>query len=135
MEDLFLALLSTVGEVLCDFILQLFLELMVGIASRGVRRLRVSARKQGPTLSAGIFALLGAIAGAVSLIAFPHPLFHQSKLHGISLLVSPLLTGMVMSGLGRTVQRRGRVPAQIESFMYGFTFAFALALIRFFFTR
>ena len=131
MEDLIFGLLEIFGE----FLLQFIFEVLVGIASRGLRRFRVSTRKQGTAFSAVLFALLGVIAGGVSLFVFPHPLFHPSKLHGISLLLSPLLTGFVMSGLGRTVQRRGRIPARIESFACGFTFALGMALIRFCFAN
>ena len=60
----------------------------------------------------------------------PNPLVHPSKSHGISLLISPVITGLVMGLTGRIVRRRGKTPVQIESFAYGFTFAFAFALIR-----
>ena len=60
----------------------------------------------------------------------PHPLVHPSKLHGIRLLISPMISGLVLGGIGRTVRQRGRTPVQIESFCWGFTFAFAVALTR-----
>lgn len=81
-------------------------------------------------LATAILVLIGLALGFVSAIIFPHPLVHPSKLHGVSLLISPLLTGFGMSAIGRGVRRRGRIPVQIESFAYGFTFAFAFALIR-----
>ena len=135
MEGLILELLGELGEILCEFLLQILAELTVSVASRGIRRLRVGARKYGPGFSAVLFALLGVIAGGLSLFVFPHPLLHPSKLHGISILLSPLMTGFVMSGLGRTVQRRGRMPARIETFAYGFTFALGMALMRFIFAQ
>jgi hypothetical protein len=66
---------------------------------------------------------------------FPHPLVHTSKLHGISLLFSPVATGLVMAYIGRVWRRRGRTSVRIESFSYGFTFALAMALIRFWLVR
>jgi hypothetical protein len=56
-------------------------------------------------------------------------------MHGISLLISPLLTGLAMATVGRGVRRRGRAPVRIESFGYGFAFAFAFALVRFLMVR
>lgn len=131
MEDLIFALLEIFGE----FVLQFGVEILVGIASRRIRRLRVSMRRQGTVFSTVLFVLFGFMAGGLSLLVFPHPLFHPSKLHGVSLLLSPVMTGFVMSGLGRAVQRRGRIPARIESFACGFSFALGMALIRFFLAK
>lgn len=139
MEDLLLAILSGFAEFLGDAVLEIVFEILVGAASRGVGRARVGApgtrTRTGPVLSAILFFLLGTSIGALSVIALPHPLFHRSKVHGLSLLVSPILTGLVMSQIGRSVRRRGRNPVRIESFTYGFTFALGMALIRFFFTQ
>jgi len=32
---------------------------------------------------------------------------HPSKLHGIRLLISPMISGLVLGGIGRTVRHRG----------------------------
>jgi hypothetical protein len=76
------------------------------------------------------FTLLGLALSFVSVLVLPHPLVHPSKFHGVSLLISPVITGLIMSFIGRAVRRRGKTPVQIESFAYGFTFAFAFALLR-----
>ncbi len=39
-----------------------------------------------------------------------------------------------MSLLGRLVRKRGRTAIDIESFKYGFAFAFGMALVRLYFT-
>src|SRR5437016_5143010 len=79
------------------------------------------------------YTLLGALAGGLSLFIFPHPLVHPSRLHGINLLVSPVVTGLVMSLIGSILSRQGKKVVQIESFRYGFAFALGMALIRYFF--
>jgi len=81
------------------------------------------------------FTLVGVAFGFLSAWMFPHPLVHPSKLHGISLLISPVLTGLVMAYIGRAWRRRGRTSVRIESFGYGFTFALAMALVRFWLVR
>ena len=72
----------------------------------------------------------GGLAGGASLLVFPHPLFHPSKIHGVSLIVSPVLTGLIMSGIGVMLRRRGKRVVQIESFPFAFAFAFGMALVR-----
>ena len=58
-----------------------------------------------------------------------------SKFHGISLVISPVITGFFMSQVGIMLRRTGKRAVQIESFGYGFTFALGLAIIRFAFAR
>lgn len=40
---------------------------------------------------------------------------HPSKIHGISLIISPVITGMVMSYIGYTLRRLGKPVVQIEA--------------------
>ena len=53
----------------------------------------------------------------------------------MSLILSPLITGSVMSLIGSSVRRHGKKPTRIESFGYGFAFALGMAAVRFFFVR
>ena len=65
----------------------------------------------------------------------PHPLFRPSRFHGISLLASPILTGLGMWQLGLSLRTKARTVHQIESFWNGFAFALGVALIRFYFAK
>jgi hypothetical protein len=77
---------------------------------------------------------LGVLVGAASIVMLPHPLFHRSKFHGISLVLSPIAAGTAMSALGAMLRKRGKQVVQIESFPYAFAFAFGMALVRLFWT-
>jgi hypothetical protein len=79
--------------------------------------------------------LLGLTSGAISLHFFPHPLVHPARIHGISLIISPLIAGLVMALVGRLIRRRGKETVQIESFGYGFAFAFSMAAVRLLFVK
>ncbi len=46
-----------------------------------------------------------------------------------------MIACLVMAFIGRTLRRRGRNSVPIESFGYGFTFALAMALVRFWLVR
>jgi len=81
------------------------------------------------------YTLLGAAAGALSLFIIPHPLFRPSQFHGISLLASPILTGLGMWQLGLSLRTKARPVLQIDSFWNGFAFALGVALIRFYFAK
>jgi hypothetical protein len=68
--------------------------------------------------------------GYVLFGLFPHPLVHPSRIHGISLLVAPVTTGLMMSCIGSLLRRHDKKVVRIESFGYGFAFAFGMALVR-----
>ena len=141
MEELLGELLGFIIELFLEVLIQIVFEAGVSAASRAPSQLRVAPflrvilSPTNPALKILKFAFLGLGLGAVSLMILPHPLVHPSKLHGISLLISPVITGLVMGLVGRIVRRRGKTPVQIESFAYGFTFAFAFSLIRIFMVR
>jgi hypothetical protein len=135
MEELIGAILGGILEIICEFLLELTLAAVAGLLSRALRRFVVTVRRGNPIVSTVVFALVGAGFGFVSAFIFPHPLLHPSRFHGISLLISPVLTGLVMAWIGRAWRRRGRASVRIESFGYGFTFALAMALVRFWLVR
>ena len=83
----------------------------------------------GVLVVAGLL-LAGALSGAVSVWLVPHPLVHPSRLHGISVVVSPLLVGLSMSGLERLFRAHGEEVTPFENFWNGAAFAFAMALVR-----
>jgi hypothetical protein len=75
--------------------------------------------------------LMGAAAGAVSLLVFRFPLVAHPPIRGASLLLAPILTGGVLELLGRWWVRRGNVRMALFTFRGGFAFALGMALVRF----
>lgn len=130
MEDLLELIVGAVFEVSAEVLSEIVLAAITALVARAFRKFRVSVRRGNPIVASVVFVLLGVALGFLSVLAFPHPLVHPSRVHGISLLVSPVITGLLLGFIGRSIRRRGKVPVQIESFTYGFLFAFPLALIR-----
>ena len=131
MEDFLAAIL----EVFAELILQLLGELFLELIARAIGKFFSAIFESSRVFTAAVVLLLGALSGASSLIFFPHPLVHPSRAHGISLIVSPVIAGLVMSQIGRFLRSRGKRTIQLESFVYGFTFAFAMAVVRLLFVR
>jgi hypothetical protein len=131
MEEFFAALLSGLVELLLEALFQFVLEIVVSLIARAFRNLVSGFKFDNPVLAAMGYLVLGIVFGAGSSLVLPHPLFHPSRIHGLSLIVSPLLTGLAMSRVGATLRGSGRESVRIESFVYGFTFAFGFALMRF----
>jgi LytS/YehU family sensor histidine kinase len=129
------AILLGIAELVAEVLMEAAFAELAGLLARLVRRFRVSVRRGNPVVATVVFTFVGVALGFLSAFIFPHPLVRPSRFHGISLLISPVLTGLVMALIGRAWRRRGRTPVRIESFGYGFTFALAMALVRFWLVR
>ena len=135
MEDLLLELLSLVLEPLLDAIFQYALVGLADLLLRALGEVFERFEIQNPLLASTGYALFGLVLGGVSLSLFPHHLLHPSKIHGISLIVSPVITGLMMWSTGAMLRRRDRQTTQLENFGYGFSFALGIALMRFLFAK
>ena len=141
MEILFEILSALIG-LLLEALLELAAEAALDLFSRGVAGVLTdlfeTSEGRNPVLAALGYAVLGVLAGALSIQVLPHPLVHRqhpSRFHGISLVVSPVITGFAMSALGSILRRHGKKVVPIESFWFGFAFALGMALVRFFFAK
>jgi hypothetical protein len=132
MEELITAIIPFLVEVFFEVVLQLIAESGIDLIDRWFRNLVSDAEPWSRPVAAIGYFLLGIIFGVLSIFVAPHALVRPSKIHGISMLISPLITGLIMSRVGTWVRRRDRQSARIESFAYGATFAFGVALVRFF---
>jgi len=123
------------AELLLEVVFQVIAEAFTALAVRSVRNVVGESKGINPILAGAGYLLLGTACGAVSLLLWPHPLVHPSRFHGISLVISPVITGLIMSQIGLMQGRRGKGAIRIESFAYGFTFALGVAAIRFCFVK
>ena len=139
MDEILAAILSAIAELFLEAVLELIAAAVLELASRALLALFASlgeAIKEDRLLASGMYALLGAMAGALSLLFFPRPLVrHSTRFHGISLLISPIITGFVLSVLGSFLRRMGKRMTPIATFGYGFAFALGMTLIRFLLAR
>lgn len=125
--------LEIIFQFFVDFLLEIVAEIMAELAIRKFsnERLTHSVNAVGAVI---LYLGVGIIIGWLSIIFFPHSFVRGSKLHGISLVITPLLAGLAMSGIGWLRQRQGQQIIRIDTFGYAFVFAFGIALIRFLFT-
>jgi len=131
MSDILLELLGLILEPLLDALFQYVITALVDGLLRSLGEAFQGAEIRNPALASAGFAFSGLIVGGVSLLLFPHRLVHPSRFHGISLLVSPVITGLLMWATGAALRRRDKKVTPLESFGYGFIFAFGMAFIRF----
>jgi hypothetical protein len=122
-------------QIVFEFLLQIFGELLVELGLRSLTEPFADGEARNPLLAGAGYAVLGLVAGGLSLIFFPRALLRSTGLHGVSLLVTPLLAGLTMSLVGAWRRRRGERLVRLDSFGYAFVFAFGMALVRLLFTK
>ena len=133
MEILF-EILFQILVVLFEFVLEIAGSLLVELGVRSLSEVTINQDDRNPIFAGIGYGLLGAVAGGLSLLIFPEAFARSEKFHGISLFISPVLAGVAMAGFGWLLERSGKRRLRIDSFVYGFVFAFPMALVRFYFT-
>jgi hypothetical protein len=133
MGDALFELLLVLAELLLEVLFEFAGEAILDLLLRAIAEVFETSDRSNPVVASVGYVFLGSMAGVLSLLVFPHPIVRPSKVHGISLLVSPIVTGLLMSFIGSTLRRQGKRVVQIESFGYGFAFALGMAVIRYFF--
>lgn len=78
------------------------------------------------------YAVLGAGIGMLTLWLVPHHLIPSRNLRIVSLIVAPVLAAGVMAWIGSMSRRKNRRVVRIEEFVYAYTTALTVAVMRYF---
>ena len=135
MEILF-ELLMGLLELLLEIVLQVGFEWMVDKLLSGLGlNSRWKPRPQGtfPAWLDVVGAIaIGSLCGGVSLMVLPHAVIGSVALRVVALVFTPVVAGLLMGALGRRRVQNGLLIGPLHRFLCGYTFALALALVRFF---
>lgn len=126
--------MEIIFELILEGVLYLIGDLLVELGYRGLGETVAPRDERNPILAGFGYALLGLIAGGLSLLIFPEAIARSEYFRGINVLVAPAIAGLGMAGLGWLMERSGRRRLRIDSFIYGFIFALPMSLVRFYFT-
>ena len=124
-------LFTLVAELVLEFVLAAFFELLAEIGLRSFGEPFRQRESRNPVLAAIGYCMFGALLGGLSLLVFPNSFVRSESLHGISLVISPVLAGLFMSLIGRIRKQQGKSLLRLDSFIYGFLFALPIAAVRF----
>jgi hypothetical protein len=128
LEFIFEVIFEFFGEVL----LQLAVSLLAEAGLHAVRNPDEVAAPRSPWLLACGYALLGLLAGGISLLVLPHSFMHTQATRIASLLLTPVAGGLALALLGAWRRRKGQATIELDRFGYGYVFALAMAAVRFY---
>jgi hypothetical protein len=122
-------------EIFLELLLQVVVEVLFDLLLHASTRLGWARKTLSALLTGILYFGFGLFFGWLSVLVFPEAFVRSSNLHGISLLIGPVLAGFTMAAIGWIRRRQGKLLVRLETFSYGFIFAFAMALIRLLFTQ
>jgi len=122
-------------EILLEFVLPLIAEVFAEAVFHKLGRIPWTRATGLVLLTAIMYFGVGLLAGLISLWIFPHAFARSTKLHGVSLVITPVLGGLLMSFIAWFRVRTWDWTVRLEAFAYGFLFAFPMALLRLLFAQ
>ena len=118
-------MIEFIFEVLLEVLIEALFEL--GIYSVEV----VYKREPRPVLAFFGYLIIGTVCGFLSLLVFKDYFVTDKDLMLVNLFLSPLIAGTFITLLGRFRAKKGKKEIQLDRFLYGFSFAFMIALVRY----
>jgi hypothetical protein len=125
-------------EILVEFLIEVLGQALLEIlAELGLESLKAAFERPNRSswLAAMGYFLLGGALGGLSLLVRREKLFQPGPMPGMSLLVSPICVGMILSVWGRYRRERGYTTTNLATFSGGAAFAFGSAVVRYIWTK
>ena len=125
-----------------EFIIQIILEALLEILGGAAVELLIIITRRIPWVDQAatklVFGLVlfavGGFLGLVSLAIFPNAIVRSQTLPGISLVITPVLTGAAMVAIAWVLQWREKPVIRLGHFGIGYVVALGMALVRFYLT-
>ena len=123
-------MLEALIELIFEFLIELVFQIVVDIAFECLAENFRKRRSLHPYLALIVIPITGAAVGFFWSNMFPHRILRGLRVPGISLVLAPICTGLVMKTFGDWRRSRGREPTTLATFWGGALFAFSMALVR-----
>ena len=122
-------------QILLEVVLPLLAEIFADAALNKVNRIVSKYEAVRVVLTAIMYFGAGLVAGFFSLLIFPAAFARSTRLPGVSIVITPVLGGIMLSYIAWLRVRTLDWTIRLETFTYGFLFAFAMTLLRLLFTK
>src|SRR5207244_296352 len=106
MLELLVEFFAILLEVFFEAAFEFAAESIGSLILRGVAAIFDTSEFKNPWVACVGYVFLGGVAGGLSLLFFPHPLVHRSRVPGLSVVISPVLAGLGMSMVGSTLRKQ-----------------------------
>jgi hypothetical protein len=129
--EILAGIVQFIAQLIWELVLQTIFQVLFEAGLHGAKALFDTAREYSIWFAAIGYVILGVAAGGISLYFFPL-LFVTTRVFQIaSLVVTPILCGVLMSAVGSWRETRGLSRIRMETFAYGALFSLCFSLTRF----
>ncbi len=90
---------------------------------------------RNPVMAALGYGILGLIIGGISLLIFPNSFVKSADIRTFTLILSPIVAGLMMLSLRAYRIKHGKNATRIESFFYGSLLALGVSAVRYVFAN
>lgn len=129
--EIVIQVLGWVFQFLGELVLQVVFEAIAELFGHAVKEPFRCPRPVRPWLAASGYLIFGAAAGGLTVWLIPDLFIKAGWLRVANLVLTPLAAGLIMEAIGSWRERREKEVLRLESFTYGFCFAFAMAAVRY----
>jgi hypothetical protein len=133
--EIILQVLGGILQFLGELLLQVVFEAIAELFGHAVKEPLRRRPPVQPWLAASGYLILGAAAGSLTVWLVPDLFIKTEWLRVANLLLTPTAAGFIMGAIGSWRERREKEVLRLESFAYGFCFAFAMAVVRYAFGK
>lgn len=126
--------MELIFELIASFIVEVTFEILVELSVQAgltpIHQALIRRRQSNPALAMMGLVMLGALLGLIVARLLPERLLPAFPVAGVSLVLSPFTTGLVMKAFGDWRRRRGGDPGFLTTFWGAALFALSFALVR-----
>ena len=117
-------------EVILEFLLTLLFELFFEVGSRNFANAFELSKDHNRYVAFFGYIMLAIFGALFSLTIFPVHLIKIPAFQILNVCLTPVLAGTLMSFIGKKLRAKSAKVIRLDSFFYGWLFAFVFAFIR-----
>jgi sterol desaturase/sphingolipid hydroxylase (fatty acid hydroxylase superfamily) len=129
--EIVLQVLGGILQFLGELLLQVVFEAIAELFGHAVKEPFRRPHPVRPWLAAIGYLFFGAAAGGLTIWLVPELFIKAQWLRIANVVLTPLAAGLVMEAIGSWREHRAKEVLRLESFAYGFCFAFGMAVVRY----
>ena len=130
--------MEIIFELLIQFLLEMFVQGAFELGFRGMLSIfggfgeRKDEERFNPWLAVCGYIFMGAVSGGISVWVLPMHLLQPPAIQILNLAITPIALGFIFEILGRWRSKTDKPRYAVDHFSYGFSFALAMGVIRYF---
>ena len=128
-------MIELIITLLFEFMVQILGEVLFEMGLHSLANIFSKKRASNPAMAMVGYMLFGMLLGALSVWLLPLHFVIDPFLQKLNLLITPVLSGLIMSLIGYLRLKNGQSVLRLDKFSYGFLFALAFALTRYYWAK